>query len=58
MGKSVGLNIDGVDTKELVKDHKDELTKEEFAELHSEQQKVLVKELRMRKTGRMLAIMG
>ncbi|KFO33792.1 hypothetical protein H920_04786 [Fukomys damarensis] len=42
--ESVGLDVDGTDTEELIKERKEEVTTEEPAELQSEQQKVLVEE--------------
>ncbi|XP_040286123.1 tigger transposable element-derived protein 1-like [Bufo bufo] len=44
MGKSMGLDVDGADVEELVKEHREELTTEELSELHSEQQKALLEE--------------
>lgn len=41
MGKSMGLEVGGADTEELVEDPKEELMKEKLAELQGEQQKVL-----------------
>ncbi|XP_044302391.1 tigger transposable element-derived protein 1-like [Varanus komodoensis] len=44
LGKSMGLDVNGADIEELIKDHKEELTAEELAELQSEQQKALAEE--------------
>lgn len=55
MGKSMGLDIDGVGIKELVQDCKSGMRPEELGKLQSEQKKMLGEERSReeRKTGRM-----
>lgn len=44
MGKTMGLDINGADRKELVEDHKEELMMGALSKLKSGQQKVLFEE--------------
>ncbi|GCC28836.1 hypothetical protein chiPu_0007270 [Chiloscyllium punctatum] len=45
LGKSMGLKVSEEDVEELVEDHKNELTKEEFQHLHKIQQEEVAQEI-------------
>ncbi|KFM75313.1 hypothetical protein X975_21896, partial [Stegodyphus mimosarum] len=51
LGKSMGLDVDGADLDKLVEEHSEELTTDEFKELHKEQQQEVVEKLSLEEEG-------